>query len=218
MQAPSQVGDISVYRPQRYRISPLWRGELVESCVSRYKMRVDPLSFSEQRASFSWRAPGTGTILSPNAFIEASFKIRTPGHADYKTLLSPILQLGNVLNVSAVGGPAAVENYTASYQPKICFGSGDAFAGSITNYQLVVNGASLSNSRQNTYRQVLDRCWFSEDTFQRRFSQCGGAQDKYNSVCVSGDAFVSGAGHAANGGADAIQKVCAFTCDSVLQK
>ena len=214
MQAPQSVGDISVYRPQRYRISPLWRGEVTESCINRYKMRVDPLSFSEQRASFSWRAPGQGVILSPNAFIEASFLIRTPGHQDYKTMLSPILQLGDIRNVTAVGQNAQVEHYLASYQPKVCFGSGDAFGGSISNYQLVINGASLSNSRQNTYKQVLDRVWYSEDTFQRRFSQAGGAQDKYDSVCVSGDAFAEDAGH----GDAPFSKVSAFTADSGVQK
>ena len=215
MQAPSQVGDISVYRPQRYRISPLWRGELTESCINRYKMRVDPLSFSNQRASFSWRAPGQAVILNPNAFIEASFLIRTPGHQDYKTLLSPILQLGNTRDVAAVGAAAAVEHYAASYQPKICFGSGDAFGGSLTNYQLVVNGASLSNARMNTYKQVLDRVWYSEDTFQRRFSQCGGKQDQYDSTAVSGDAFARNAVH---GNAANFSKVVAFTQDSGLQK
>jgi len=185
-----QVSDVSVYRPEHYRIAPLWRAEVTESCINRYKMLVDPLSFDKQRASFSLRAPGVGTICSPNAFIEASFKISYPGHADYKTMLSPILQLVNIRDVVNQGEVAQTEQYNVGYGVKCCYGSGDAFGRSITNYQLVVNGASISNARGNLYKQVLDRCWYSDDTFQRRFSQCGGRQDQYDSVCCSGHAFL----------------------------
>jgi len=40
----NEIRDVSVYRPDRYRIAPLWRPEIVESCIGRFKMKIDPLS------------------------------------------------------------------------------------------------------------------------------------------------------------------------------
>lgn len=65
-----QVGDVSVYRPQEYKVGqPSFRGELAESCLNRYRMYIDPLSFTEDRCSFSWRSPGIGSVCSPNLFM-----------------------------------------------------------------------------------------------------------------------------------------------------
>ena len=205
------VGNVSVYRPEEYRIAPLAKFEVSESCVNRYSMKIDPLSFDEQRASFSWRQPGIGTLMSPNVFLEVSYKVRFPGHADFKTFLAPTFQLMRAENVIEAGAADAVEVVAAGCAPKIAFGSGDAFGGCITNYQIQINGASLSNSRLNTYKQVLDRCWYGEQVFQMRFSQCGGAQDQYDAVPVSGECI--GADNGAQAG-----KLCGFTGDSGLQQ
>ena len=93
-----------------------------------------------------------------------------------------------------------------SFTPKIVFGGGDAFAGAISNVQLVCNGAALSNSRLRTYSNALDRCWFGEEVFQRRFSCAGGKCDAYDSVCVS--ALL----------ADHTTPASGFTADSGIEK
>ena len=183
MQA-AQVQDVQVERQREYRVSPQWKANVVESCVNRYRMKIDPLSFSTERASFSWRSPGVGVIMSPNAFLECSFTVSAPTQQDLKTMLAPTYQLLDTSNQATGGDVNSVP--LAGYGSKICFGSGDAFGRAITNYQLVVNGASLNNARQNLYIQPLQRCWFGESVFARRFSCCGGAQDQYDATPCSG--------------------------------
>ena len=99
-------------------------------------------------------------------------------------MLAPTYQLLDTSNQATGGNENSVP--LAGYGAKICFGSGDAFGRAITNYQLVVNGASLNNARSNLYIQPLHRCWFGESVFARRFSSCGGAQDQYNANPVGG--------------------------------
>ena len=53
--------------------------------------------------------------------------------------------------------------------------------------QLIVNGAALSQNRQRDYMRSLQKCWFDKDVFQKRFSQCGGTPQQYDSVAVQGE-------------------------------
>ena len=166
------VTDVSVLRADEYRVSPQWQAQVVESVVNRYQMKIKPLSFTEQRASFQWRSPGVGTILSPNLFIETHWELSFPAHATYSSMMSPVLQPCNTENIA--DGDQEDEEYGIGYGARVCFGSGDAFKGALTNYQLVVNGQSISNARMNTYSRSLDRCWFPSAVLQKRFSGCGG--------------------------------------------
>jgi hypothetical protein len=101
------------------------------------------------------------------------------------------------------------------FASKICFGSQDAFGGALSNYQLVINGASISNARQNDYKTTLERCLFAPEYFQRNFSQCGGQPDMYDTVACSGLAYdLAAANH--DGRSDSI--VDAYTADSGIQK
>ena len=181
MQAAS-ITDVQVERPREYRVSPQFRAQVQESCVNRYRMVVEPLSFTEDRASFAWRAPGTGTIMSPNIFLQTEWDITAPTQQDIRTMLGPTFQVLDVTDQSV----EAAETRRIGYGSKICFGSGDAFGRAIENIQLVINGASLNQSQMNLYKQTLDRCWFSESVFQRRFSCCGGKQDQYDATAVGG--------------------------------
>ena len=105
MQA-AQVQDVQVERQREYRVSPQWKANVVESCVNRYRMKISPLSFSTERASFSWRAPGSGTIMSPNAFIECRFTVSAPTQQDLKTMLAPTYQVLDSSDQSAAGNEA----------------------------------------------------------------------------------------------------------------
>ena len=80
------------------------------------------------------------------------------------------------------------ENFNIAYRPKLVFGEQDAFGAAIENIQVTINGQSISNSRLTDYKTTLDRCWFEEPVFQRRFP-AGGAPMAYDSQCVSGEAF-----------------------------
>ena len=144
--------------------------------------------------------------MSPNVFLECQFTVTSSTPQDLKTMLAPTFQVLDTANQGAVTAIAR----RVGYGSKICFGSGDAFSRAISNYQLTVNGASLSNARQNLYKQALDRCWFSESTFQRRFSCCGGAQDQYDATPVSG--VVCAAAYALG------TAVAGFTGDSGISK
>ena len=207
------VTDVSVLRQDEYRVSPQWQAQVVESVVNRYQMKIKPLSFTEQRAAFQWRSPGVGTILSPNLFIETHWEVSFPAHATYSSMMSPILQPFSTLPVA--NDAQVNETYGIGYGARVCFGSGDAFKGALTNYQLVVNGQSISNSRMNTYSRSLDRCWFPSAVLQKRFSGCGGLPFQGDTVCVSGEAYPWNDTHAH--AADS-NKVCAWTADSGTQK
>ena len=84
-----QVGDVSVYRPAEYKVGqPSFRGELIESCLNRYKLIVEPLSFDEQRCSYSFRSPGIGSICSPNVYLTTKWVVKTRGRMDLDQLKS----------------------------------------------------------------------------------------------------------------------------------
>ena len=132
MQQAAQVQDVQVERQREYRVSPQWKANVVESCVNRYRMKIEPLSFSTERASFSWRSPGVGVIMSPNAFLECSFTVSAPTQQDLKTMLSPTFQLIDSADQSLDGNTASIPE--AGYGAKICFGSGER------DYELSASG------------------------------------------------------------------------------
>ena len=177
---------VSVEKPDEYRLAPQFQPSVVQSAVNRYKMVIQPLSFTEQRASYSWRAPGVGTVMSPNLFIEADFDLDLPGVYDYATAVGPII--GRQRNIS-LQNTAPNETFNIGPRPKMVFGAQDAFGGAIDNIQVTVNGASISNARLNTYKTSLDRCWMADKLFDRRFGQCGGAPQTYDSKAVSGECY-----------------------------
>ena len=207
MQSPDAIQRVSVFRPVEYQMGPSAQPEVSESCLNRYRMQIDPQFFDEQRASFQLRAPGLGVVCSNNMFIEASFTIRAPARWNFATASQALFAPQPRQDIEAPGNDAAAEVLTLAYSPKICFGGGDAMAGALSNVQLVCNGAALSNSRQRTYTNALDRVWFGKDVFQRRFSCCGGKCDAYDSVCVSGRT------NAAN-----LATINGFTADSGIEK
>ena len=174
MQGGQPIQGISVFRPDEYRLSPQWKVEVVSSCLQKYRMVVDPLSFDTTRASFSLRSPGQGVILSPQIYIEARWKIDFPGHCLPSQMHGAVYQPVEIANSTADDAVRANETYLMGYAPKVCFSSGDGFGKAISNIQITINGASISNSRLNTYKWAVDKCWFSQDVFQSRFSQCGG--------------------------------------------
>jgi hypothetical protein len=178
-------------------------------------MQIDSLSASEQRMSFSWRSPGVNVWLSPNAFISCDFDIEFAGRNSFKTQMGPVVQRVGTNDIAVKGGAATQQpNRLLGFASKVCFGSQDAFGAALTNYQLTINGASISNSRQNDYKTTLERCLFSPMYFQRNFSQCGGEPDRFDTVAVSGLSHTIGG--AANGAGDGC--VNAYTADSGIQK
>ena len=185
----SPIDSVSVYRPDAYRLQPSWKVEVVESATQVFRMVSDPLHMDEQRASFPVRAPGQGVLLQPQVFLEARFQIQTPGRCTYDQVMGPILQAFDTRAITAVNAARANETYKVGYTPKVCFSQGDAMGKSMSSYQITINGASISNSRQTLYKRSLDQCWFSDDVFQCRFGQCGGRSNDYKVQPVSGSAF-----------------------------
>ena len=192
----AQEASVKVLRPREYDSFPTFEPTLVESCLNRFKLVVDPLYFDAQRASFSWKAPGNGLVCSNNAFIEMSFDVQATGAIDIKSMSGPLSREDNDIDIAAAIGAdlsGAAETSQARDGMKLCFGAGDAFAGAISSVQLVANGAVLSNTRLNDYANTLDECWVHESVMQKRFSRCGGAPDRYDTVCVSGRSFAADA-------------------------
>ena len=206
MQAPDQIQRVVVFRPPEYTMGPQAQPEVSESCLNRYRMVVSPLSFDEQRASFQLRAPGLGVVCSSNLFIESTWEISCPGRYNMASAMSALVGNFDAKPIEDEGVDGNVAEAAApGYAPKICFGGGDAVVGAANNIMLVVNGASLSNSRQRDYTNALDRVWFSDSVFQRRFSCAGGLPDQYNSVCISGTTLAN-------------DKLSGFTADSGVEK
>ena len=211
MQAPDQIQRVVVFRPPEYTMGPSAQPEIAESCLNRYRMKIDALSFDETRASFSVRAPGLGVVASANVFIESSWVIKYPSRYNMASAMSALVGLFDSKVIEEVGRPGNVEeDTTIGYAPKIAFGGGDAMVGAASNIQLTVNGATLSNSRQRDYTNALDRVWFSDEVFQRRFSSAGGLCDQHDSICISGVTNVLVAA--------AANKVSGFTADSGVEK
>ena len=217
MQAPQQIQSASVYRPAWFDAAPEFAAEVTESVANRYRMKVDALSASTKRMSFSVRSPGVSVFLSPNAFVECSFDVTFAGRNTFRTQTGPVVQRLNTENIEAQNADAVAQPNAKilGFASKVCFGSSDAFGSALTNFQLVVNGASISNSRQNTYKTTLEKCWYTPQFFQRNFSQAGGCPDAYDTVAVSGLAHLHGAGNV-NGQSDGI--INAYTADSGIQK
>ena len=189
MQAPQAIQGISVFRPDEYRLSPEFKTELVSSALQKYRMVVDPLSFDETRASFSLRAPGQGVILSNSSvYIECRWLVKVPGLCEFDTMMGATLQPVSVQAVTAQDAARANETYRMGYAAKVAFSQGDGFGKSISNIQISVNGASISNSRLNLYKTMVDKCWFSDDVFATRFSGCGGRYNDYRVQPISGQA------------------------------
>ena len=206
MQQPDAIQRVSVFRPTEYQMGPSASAEVVESCLNRYRMKIQPLSFDEQRASWQIRAPGLGVVLSNNLFMECSWKIRCPSRYNYASVMSALVGNFDGKNIEAIHTTGAIaEVAVVGYASKLVFGSGDAVIGAASNIQLVINGAAISNSRQRTYAMPLDRVWFSDSVFQRRFSRCGGLPDQYDSVATSGNTTTH-------------LKCSGFTADSGIEK
>ena len=175
-----------IERPAEYTVAPTYRPVVVESHLNKYVKVIDPLSFSADRCSFSWRSPGLGVIQ--NSTVELSFTIlvETEGQAiNYVAQMGPQLSLIEIQNAdqgSAFAPNGA--NAVAGASCKLAFGSGDAMQKSIESIQIVVNGVALQQTRQRDYMRSLQNCWFDKDVFQKRFFECGGTPQQYDCVAV----------------------------------
>jgi hypothetical protein len=172
-----------VVRPSEYDVAPTYRPSVVESHLSKYVLEVDPLSFDKNRASFSYRSPGLGTLQKSTVEIAFTLRIGSRLPINFVANMGANLQIvANSQNFNAHGNATL-----AGATPKIAFGSGDAMQGAISSLQIVVNGASISQVRQRDYMRSLQKAWFSPRVFQRRFNECGGTPQAYDSVAVSGE-------------------------------
>jgi len=185
MQPSEPVERVSVYRPPEYTTNT-FQSEVVESALNVFRMKVDATSVDEQRMSFSARSPGLGLVCSSRVFLECDFKIRSN-----KTM--SLLSLGpqeqqykqpGAYPAQGAGAALAIAVGHADYMVRsICkpaFGQGDPFSQCLSSTQLVVNGASLSENRQNEYQFALDQAWFSSDVMKKRFSAAGGPYTQYD--------------------------------------
>ena len=213
-----------VFRPSEYSVTPTFTQVVAESCTNRYRMKVDALSADAQRMSFSWKAPGLSLLLSPQAFIECQFDVQIADNVvGFRAQTGTVLQRKvGVQNNDGAAQQAAGTAFMAAAagvntrlddQALIAFGQGDCFSQALTSYQLVFNGAAMSQVRQNEYKGTLDRCWISQDAFRRRFSQAGGEYSSWDGVAVSGASLIAGT---QTGAADT--PVIGQTQDSALRR
>jgi len=210
------VSSVRVFRSPDLSVGQTFTQEVTESVQSRYRMVVDALSASEQRFSFSFRSPGQSVLLSPQAFIEFDVDLVIAGRSDFRGQMGPQIQRCDLAVVedkgtNAPGYGAAAK--VAAPPARVCFGSGDPVGQSLTSYNLVLNGASLSQVRQNDWKWSLDKCWISNSVFQKRFSQAGGSYDAYDRRPASGLAQVVAT---ATGADDLV--VGTISADSGIQK
>jgi hypothetical protein len=87
----------------------------------------------------------------------------------------------------------------------------------ISSLQISVNGAAIAQTRQRDYMRSLQKVWFSKAVFQKRFNQCGGTPQMYDSQSVGGELLNVGNGDEYAGGQAITQKLCGFTGDSGIR-
>ena len=215
MQESASAQRVSVYRPSDYSTST-FQAEVVESALNVFRMKVDPVSFDSQRASYSVRSPGLGLVCSSRAFIEADFIVDS-SHTMSLLSTGPQVQQYKYAVDRARATPVAInvgaDAYAAFPVAKVAFAQGDAFGSCLTSTQLIVNGASLNAVRQNEYQFALDKCWFGSKTMQQRFYGCGGAWSQYDQTAVATGAAFTGAG-----ARQTASQACGWTTDSGVAK
>ena len=184
-----------VERAAEYSVSPQYRPTVVESHLLKYVLEVDPLAFDSDRASFSYRSPGLGTLQSSQVELAFTIKIESKQQIGFVSTMGPQLMMVNVQD--AAGGAA---QYTAAFaasdigpSSKLAFGSGDALQKCISSLQIIVNGAAIAQSRQRDYMRSLQKCWFDKSVFQKRFPCAGGTPQQYDAVAVQGEVLGPGA-------------------------
>ena len=208
-----------VERPAEYSVAPQYRPTVVESCLSKYVLEVAPLSFDKDRCSFSYRSPGLGVLQ--NSTVELVFTVRVTS----KMPITFVGQMGPQVNLVQAASAAGAQGQGAGFNPnpaashtacasKICFGSGDAMQKSISSLQIIVNGAALAQTRQRDYMRSLQKIWWDKSVFQKRFSQCGGTPQQYDSVAVQGEVLAGATVAAPFNGGQATACVVGFTGDS----
>lgn len=177
-----------ITRPAEYSVAPQYRPQVVESHLSKYVLEVDPIAFDTDRASFSYRSPGLGTLQ--NATVELAFSIRVTARRaiNYVANMGPQIQLVDISNQTGAGASSAdCATMATGSACKLAFGSGDAMQKGISSIQIIVNGAPLAQSRQRDYMRSLQKCWFDKGVFQKRFGQCGGTPNQYDARAVQGE-------------------------------
>ena len=208
-----------IERPAEYSVAPTYRPTVVESALSKYVLEVAPLSFDKDRCSFSYRSPGLGVLQ--NSTLELVFSVRVTSRMPITMLGQLGPQVNLVQSASAAGAQAQLAGFTVNpaasrvvCATKICFGSGDAMQKAISSLQIIVNGAAIAQTRQRDYMRSLQKCWFDSSVFQKRFSQCGGTPQKYDSVAVQGEVLNRADTGAAFNGGISTGCVVGFTGDS----
>ena len=179
-----------VERAAEYSVQPQYRPTVVESHLSKYVLEVDPLAFDQDRASFSYRSPGLGTLQSSQVELAFTIKIESKQQIGYVSTMGPQLMLVN--RQAAVGGTAG--GYTNAMATshigpscKLAFGSGDCIQKCIASLQIIVNGAAIAQSRQRDYMRSLQKCWFDKSVFQKRFAMAGGTPQQYDATAIQGE-------------------------------
>ena len=186
---PSNIERVEVVRPVRFSIGPSFKAQVVESNISRFDMKVDPLSASEQRMSWSFRSPALGVLADSTLILETQWRIVAPANMNIASVLGPQLQICDVSTGVDVGAGTPAESNLVAQAPKLAFSQGDGFQKSITSIMATVNGASVSNARLNDYQATLQKCWMTSEVAQKRFQGCGGAFSNWDATSVSGQAF-----------------------------
>ena len=221
MQSGSPIENVRVYRPDEFRFAPSYSVEMAESAVQIFQQKTDALHADEQRMSFSIKSPGVGVICSPQLILQMDWELSCPTALDYRQALGPIFAPVDVRPLSAdEASETANDSHAMGYAAKIAFGEGDAVFNQLSSYQLVINGAAVSNHSQNLYKRSLDQCQIPDSVWKTRYAMAGGSYQKYDSVAVSGEAYQSTVSFSTGGGRieygqDA--KVVAFTADSGVQ-
>ena len=200
----------SVVRPIEYNIGRYVPG-LTESCVNVFRMEFDPSDFTKDRCSFNFRSPGLNSLMSAAVFLEFSLDIATPSKVfDFQAALGPGIQM--VRTHQAVAGANSVSR---GCPPKIAFGQGNPLKAAMQSYQLVVNGASLQQTRMDEWSNAVEKLWIPSTVMQRRFGRCGGAWSEWDGTAVSGCAMITAAASTA---VNQSAVVAGFTQDSGVSK
>lgn len=207
----------SIVRPIEYNVGRFVPG-LTESAVNIFKMEFDPTDFSETRASWQFRSPGLNSLMSSQVFVEFDLLITTPSkYYDFASAVGPNYSMVRVDNT---GGNNANDSHSGA-SVTLAFGEGNPFKACQQSFQLVVNGASLQQTRMDEYSNSIEKLWYPPTVMQRRFGRCGGAWSNWDGVCVSGDGL-DAAANLQTDGRDATRArgmyIYGFTQDSSLAK
>ena len=163
-----------------------FRSKFYESVNSIYELSVEATQFSEDRMEFSWQAPGSQLVQSPEVYLDFELTVSGKGTLPEALADFPALRAvrTNAQNDFPVGGPAAAS--AAGFNNLVAFGPGDAFGESISSIQVVTNSQPVTSTERDKFWRSMMRAFVEADVIEQAYERAGGAPESCDAVSFGG--------------------------------